>query len=264
MNYFAIFGDPVEHSMSPLLHNLAFTKLGLQSCYTRHLLKDGTKLKETFLELHLSGANITLPHKLEAFKACDELDEFAKKVGSVNTIVKRQDRLYGYNTDAPGFLRSIECFDQIKSTLLLGAGGTARSVSVALRDAGYSVKIANRSQNRLESFEKDGFSVSRYESMDKSERFDLVINTTSAGLNDDLLPASEELLKPLVGDAKGCVDIIYGKQTPFLSLAQQLGVEHIDGSEMLLQQAVLAFDHFTDGKYDRAVVEKNMRRGFEL
>jgi len=87
MKLFAIFGDPVAHSRSPLMHNHVFKSLGFKGCYTRIQLKDGSKLRETFFEFGLSGANITVPHKEAAFSACDEIRGFAKKIGVVNTII---------------------------------------------------------------------------------------------------------------------------------------------------------------------------------
>ena len=107
---FAIFGNPVSHSKSPLMHNLSFQGLGYEACYTRHLLLDGTTLKETFFNLKLKGVNVTVPHKEHAYDACDILDPFAKKIGVVNTIVEKEGKLYGYNTDAPGFLKAISEF----------------------------------------------------------------------------------------------------------------------------------------------------------
>ena len=136
---FAIFGNPVSHSKSPLMHNLSFKGLGFDGCYTRYLLKDGTQLKETFFTLGLKGINITVPHKEHAYTACDVLDPFAQKVGAVNTIVEKEGKLYGYNTDAPGFLKAISEFKDIRTVLFLGAGGTAQSTSSILRDEGYEI-----------------------------------------------------------------------------------------------------------------------------
>ena len=147
---FAIFGNPVSHSKSPLMHNLAFQGLDYAACYTRYLLEDGATLKDTFFNLGLKGVNVTVPHKEAAFNACDKLDPFAQKIGVVNTIVERDGKLYGYNTDAPGFLKAISEFKEVKTVLFLGAGGTAQSTSSILRDEGYEVTLLNRSPERLE------------------------------------------------------------------------------------------------------------------
>ena len=128
MKLFAIFGDPVSHSRSPIMHNSVFKNLNYKACYTRVHLKDGSKLKEIFFNLGLSGANITVPHKEAAYEACDEIRGFASKVGVVNTIINENGKLIGYNTDADGFMFAIEEFGDIKNILVLGAGGTAKAL----------------------------------------------------------------------------------------------------------------------------------------
>ncbi len=260
MERFAIFGDPVSHSLSPLMHNHAFGGLGVNACYGRYRLEDGAWLREKFVSLGLKGANITVPHKEQAYNACDELDPFALKVGAVNTIVEQGGKLHGYNTDAPGFLRAIEEFGGRK-VLFLGAGGTAQSTAVILKESGYSVSVLNRSAGRLEKFASDGFETFVFDDFDP-DAYDIVVNMTSAGLEDDSLPAPVELLEDVVSRAGACVDVIYGKQTPFLKLAQKLGKPTKDGAEMLLYQGVIAFDLFTDGRYDLDEIEKHMRKAF--
>ncbi len=255
---FAIFGHPVEHSLSPLIHNSAFIELGVDAHYFKIDLKDGNRLKETFFNEKLSGANITVPHKEAAFQASDHLDEFAKKVGAVNTLVVKNGELYGYNTDAPGFLRSIAKFEDINSILILGAGGTTKSTSVILRDAGYNISILNRSEKRLESFKEQGFTCATFETF-TPKKYDLIVNMTSAGLKENSLPAPIEILEPLLHDAQAAVDIIYGKETPFLQLAKKYNLPCSDGKDMLIAQAVLAFDYFTEHKFDLEKVESIMQ-----
>lgn len=257
-NKFAIFGNPVEHSLSPLIHNCAFIELGFPAVYYKILLEDGSRLKETFFKENLTGANITLPHKEAAFLASDELDSFAKKVGAVNTLIKKDGKLYGYNTDAPGFLRSIEKFDAIETVLILGAGGTTKATSAILKDAGFDVSILNRSSSRLASFKELGFTCYTFEDF-KPKEYDLIVNMTSAGLSDNNLPAPKPLLEPLLESAKAAVDIIYGKETPFLQLVKSKNLPFSDGKEMLIQQAVLAFDIFTNHKYDLEKIETIMK-----
>ena len=264
MKLFTIFGNPVSHSKSPLMHNLAFNGLGYDGVYTRYQLKDGSQLKKKFLELNISGANITVPHKESAFEACDELDEFAKKVGSVNTIVKKEGKLYGYNTDAPGFLKAISEFKESKRVLFLGAGGTAQSTSVVLRDAGYEVTLLNRSAKRLERYQKEGFKTFTFENFKMNEPFDLIVNMTSAGLEDDALPCPIEILEEVVPSSKACVDVIYGKETPFLKFAKQQKKPTKDGSDMLLYQGIIAFEYFTNHQYSFDEIKPYMQQAFSL
>jgi len=265
---FAIFGNPVSHSKSPLMHNLSFQGLGFDGCYTRYLLEDGKRLKKTFFDLQLKGINITVPHKEHAYNACDVLDPFAQKVGAVNTIVEKEGKLYGYNTDAPGFLKAIAEFKEAKTVLFLGAGGTAQSTSSILRDAGYEVTLLNRTPGRLERYKKEGFETYTFETfisdISLPKAYDLMINMTSAGLEDDSLPAPLEILEQVIPTAKACVDVIYGKETPFLKLAKSYGKPTKDGSDMLLYQGIIAFEHFTDHQYSFEEIESHMKKAFVL
>ena len=260
---FAIFGNPVSHSKSPLMHNLTFQGLGYHACYTRYLLEDGQRLKETFFNLKLKGVNVTVPHKEAAFHACDVLDPFAKKIGVVNTIVKRNGKLYGYNTDAPGFLKAILEIKYIKTVLFLGAGGTAQSTSSILRDEGYEVTLLNRSAKRLEKYKADGFQTYTFDTFEP-QSYDLVINMTSAGLEDNKLPAPQKILELVIPKAQACVDVIYGKETPFLTLAKSHHKPTKDGSDMLLYQGIIAFEYFTDHAYHFDEIKPIMQKALRL
>ena len=264
MQLFTIFGNPVSHSKSPLMHNLSFQGLNYNAVYTRYKLEDGSQLRQKFFDLNITGANITVPHKQHAFEACDELDEFAKKVGSVNTIVKKDGKLFGYNTDAPGFLKAISEFKDIKTVLFLGAGGTAQSTSVVLRDAGYEVTILNRSAGRLEYYHEKGFETFTFETFKTNKTFDLVVNMTSAGLEDESLPCPIEILNKVIPNAKACVDVIYGKETPFLKFAQKQNKPTKDGSDMLLYQGIIAFEYFTEHQFTFNEIKQHMQKAFIL
>ncbi|MDD5359199.1 MAG: shikimate dehydrogenase [Sulfurovaceae bacterium] len=257
---FAIFGNPVSHSKSPLMHNMAFKVLEYNGCYTRYLLEDGNLLKDKFHSLGLSGANITVPHKEAAFKACDELDSFALKVGAVNTIILKNDKLMGYNTDAPGFLKCVKDFVGTKNILILGAGGTVKSTSYILKEQGYIVDILARNADRLKDFENN-FDCFTFESF-KEKKYNLIINMTSAGLQDELLPAPKELLENIISNSSGVIDIIYGKQTPFLKLAKNKNISSKDGIDMLINQGVLAFDYFTNHQFSLSEIEDAMEKAF--
>ena len=260
---FAIFGNPVSHSKSPLMHNLSFEGLNFDGCYARYLLEDGDKLKEKFFSLGLKGINITVPHKEYAYAACDVLDPFAQKVGAVNTIVEKEGKLYGYNTDAPGFLKAISEFENVKTVLFLGAGGTAKSTSVILKEAGYDVTILNRSGGRLTYFKEHGFETHTFDDFDP-KAYDLVINMTSAGLEDNSLPAPSKILEKVIPTAKACVDVIYGKETPFLKLARKYKKPTKDGSDMLLYQGIIAFEYFTEHAFSFEEIKPYMHKAFIL
>ena len=263
MQLFAVFGNPVYHSKSPLMHNLAFQKLGYPGCYTRWLVEEGEKLRDIFMELGFKGVNITVPHKEWAFKAADVVEDFAAEVRAVNTLVLKEGRLYGYNTDAPGFYRALQKLGDVKTALIMGAGGTARALSLYLRSKGINVEVVNRSAGRLEWFEQEGFFCHTWDRF-VAKGHDVVINTTSAGLTDESLPMPKELLDAALARTKYAVDVIYGHETPFLKEARRLKLPHFDGSEMLLQQGIIAFDHFTDHRYTLDEIEMAMRPFLDL
>jgi shikimate dehydrogenase len=258
---FAIFGDPVAHSRSPLMHNSVFKNLNYDACYTRVHLLDGSKLRETFFALGLSGANVTVPHKEEAFKACDEVRGFAKKVGVVNTIVNEDGKLIGYNTDADGFIYAVSEFENIQKVLILGAGGTAKALSAKFLELSWDVSVLNRSENRLEYFESLGCKCFTWDSFEL-DQYDLVVNTTSAGLKDDNLPAPSEMTENILNNTCYAADAIYGKVTPFLQAAQNKGLTSKDGAAMLLGQGVLANELMTRNELSKEDIHHFMQESF--
>jgi len=251
MKLFTIFGNPIHHSKSPRMYNKCFKFYGLNNyCYTRTLLENGEDIIKVFKELKISGASVTVPHKEWAYKLADEVRGIAKEIKAVNCLVLEDDKVVGYNTDALGFVESIKDFDY-ESVLIIGAGGTAKALSLMFENA----DILNRSENRLKDFKNhqtytwDNFKIKQY---------DLIINTTSAGLNDDNLPAPKDILENLFKKAKYAVDVIYHK-TPFLMLAEQFSLQIKDGSDMLVYQGVLQFEKFVDFKIDKKEVADLMK-----
>ena len=261
MEKFVIFGNPVAHSKSPQMQNAGFKNLNYDAVYEKHQLIDGSTIKQTFLENSYEGANITVPHKEHAYANADEVRGLAKKIQAVNTYINENGKVIAYNTDAPGFLKAIESFKDVKSVLLLGAGGTAKAIALALQEENIDVTVLNRSEGKLEFFKKEGITSYSWDNFIPKD-FDLVVNSTSAGLKDDYLPCDKELLIELFKTAKYAFDCVYGKVTPFLALARANGLEIKDGEDMLLYQGVLAFEYFTKQKVDDSVVEA-MRDGLK-
>lgn len=262
-NLFAIYGNPVAHSKSPLMHNFVFQHLHYPAVYTRIHLTDGSQLKNDFFNRKLQGANVTVPHKEAAFKACDEVRGFAQTVGVVNTLINENGKLIGYNTDADGFLYALENFGKIKTVLVLGAGGTAKALVQKFLDVGFDVTVVNRGQKRLEDFSH--LSCKTY-SWDTFTPFkvDLVVNTSSAGLEDESYPINKTVLEKTFDNSKYVADVIYGKQTPFLKLAHEKGLKTIDGQAMLIGQGVLANHLFTHGALAKDAILTQMKKSFEL
>lgn len=256
---FVIFGNPVEHSKSPQMQNAGFQAINYNGHYEKYLLEDAKRLKKIFKDNNYTGANITVPHKETAFAQADIVEGIAQEIGAVNTYIKKDNKIVAFNTDAPGFLKAIESFGYLEKILIIGAGGTAKALALALQKEGKDVYILNRSREKLEFFKEKGFTTYTWDSF-RLDNFDLVVNSTSAGLKDDLYPCNKTQLENIFMNSSNAFDCIYGKETPFLALAKEEGLKTKDGEDMLLFQGLLAFELFTDAKADSSVLEA-MRKG---
>jgi len=268
MKLFSIFGDPVSHSRSPLMHNCVFKNLNYDACYTRTHLLDGTKLKETFFSLGLSGANVTVPHKEAAFNACDEVRGFATKIGAVNTLINEGGKLIGYNTDAHGFMYAIDefrkDFNQKPTALVIGAGGTGKALAEILTIHLLDVTVLNRSEKSADFFKQLNIKYFTHKNFKIDHKYDLVVNTTSAGLKDEELPAPKEMIEDILDNTSFVADAIYGKLTPFLKLAKEKNITFKDGADMLLGQGVLANELFVNRELKKEDIKKHMKESFSL
>lgn len=264
MTHFTIFGNPVEHSKSPQMHNSGFSHIKFDGVYDKTPLEDGSTIKQVFLNKHLKGANITVPHKEDAYKNADEIRGLASKIGAVNTYINENGKVIAYNTDAPGFMKAIEEFqniEPIKKAIILGAGGTAKAIAVAFNEAGIDTTVINRSEGRLEFFKELDCKTSTWDNF-ICENYDLVVNSTSAGLKDDNYPTPLPILEDILKNSKCAIDCIYGKLTPFLQKAKLLNIPYKDGEDMLLYQGIIAFELFTNTYASDTLIEA-MRKGLK-
>ncbi|MCI5968853.1 shikimate dehydrogenase [Helicobacter sp.] len=255
---FAVIGNPISHSLSPILHNYAFKMLGISGFYGRYLLKENQSFYH-LRSLHLKGANVTLPFKEIAFNSCDATFGIARDIGAVNTIVFEKGKMLGYNTDALGFYLCIENLAP-KNALIIGAGGSAKAIAHLLKQKGIAVTLLNRSKERLKGF-KD-FECFTFEDFIPKNTYDIIINTTPAGLTNDALPLQKEHLTPIMQSALLAFDLVYGKETPFLALAKSLNITTSDGKAMLINQAILAFEIFMESQsiaFDAKILRKSMQ-----
>ncbi len=257
---FTIFGYPVEHSISPKMHKFAIDGFNLEATYSKTLLEDGTKIKDIFLR-EFDGANVTVPHKEIAYRLCDEVRGVAKEIEAVNTIVNKNGKMVGYNTDGDGFLNSIKDFKDIDTVLILGAGGTAKALATVFKQSGVETTILNRSKERLTPFLKRGFKAFCWEEF-LPQKYNLIVNTTSAGLQNSTLPAPEDTILKTLKKVDFLADVIYGKETPFLHMGKRFDIPTIDGSGMLLHQGVLAFNLFYENRFDLGEITKYMKKAF--
>ncbi len=243
-----VMGWPVGHSLSPILHGYWLQSLGIDGAYVPLPVKpeDFASALRTLAKLGFAGANVTIPHKQAALVAVDELDDVARRVGAVNTVVVRRDGgLWGTNTDAYGFLENMKWRypawqPSTGPATVIGAGGAARAIVVALLDAGApSVRLVNRSRGRAESLAAalDGrIEVRDWETRALAlEGAALLVNTTSLGMTGQ--PPLDLDLAHLPAAAAVC-DIVYVPlETELLKAAKAAGHPVIDGIGMLLHQA---------------------------
>ncbi|TLE11977.1 shikimate dehydrogenase [Helicobacter bilis] len=243
----AVIGNPIKHSLSPLMHNYALQKLGLNSFYTRFCLPqdiDSSDLADFILSSDLAGVNVTLPFKETCFRALDSIQGIANEICAVNTIVRKDNKLIGYNTDAEGFYYAIKSHNP-KHVLLLGAGGSARSIATILSKNHIKLTIANRSTEKLAYFSQFGEALSFADLGGKTECYDIIVNATSASVKG-VLPMQEEILIPLLQQSKLAYDLMYqANDTPFCALAKRY-TQALDGKAMLVYQGALALMYFHD------------------
>jgi len=256
----AVLGDPMEHSLSPAMHNAAIRALGLDLVYVAHRIapKDLKKAIDGFRRAGYLGVNLTVPHKEAGYRLSTALSPEARLSGSVNTLVFGPNGITGHTTDGAGLLRHLESGFGLKAKdkriLIIGAGGTARSVAAAAGGAA-SIHIANRTVAKAETLAALLGSRSRgivtASSLDPLElshpvsEADLIVNTTSTGLTGAAIPRF-----PWKRVKKSCivVDVMYGKETPFLRDAKKHRLKHTDGLGMLVHQGALAFELWTGKK----------------
>lgn len=259
MKLYCVFGNPISHSKSPLLHNYVFNALNIDARYIRFHLESSENFRELFFEYGFSGANITIPFKEKLMCYCDSLHPLAKKINAINTIVREDSKLIGYNTDAMGFYKNIEN-KNIKNALIIGAGGSAKAVAWILIDNGIETCIINRSLEKLEYFKKAGFMCFSSDDF-KISKYDLIVNATSSSINN-MLPLPKETLDALFSQSKIAFDLMYGKTSLFLELAKKHNLIAIDGSKMLLYQAIDANRLFLKLPYEK--IAKIMNKAYYL
>lgn len=258
---YAVFGFPIGHSLSPQMHNAAFEYKKMNCVYVAYNVnpKDLKSILKILPQIGISGVNLTIPHKEIAYSCVDYLSKEAKLVKAVNTIKVAGDKLYGYNTDGKGLIKSLKEDANVnlkgKNILLLGAGGAAKGISIPLSQTGInSLIIANRTYNKAKSLAEKINKISRIkcETIPLEESIikeiigdiDLVINSTSVGLykNDRSLLSSKTLHPKLI-----VYDLVYNPpDTPLMKEARKAGAKAVNGLGMLLYQGVLAWEIWTE------------------
>ncbi len=266
-----IIGNPVVHSLSPLMHQAAFAACQLDYCYvafpvtSAHLHNALNGLRS----LGIRGVNVTIPHKVAVIPFLDSISQEATCIGAVNTIVFEQGSAHGYNTDGTGFMAALHektnCIQE-KHVCLLGAGGSARAIAFQLLSEGcQSLAIMNRTLHKAEALKASlmtHFPKAAVQTMSYTKAgitaSDIIINTTAVGMS----PQDRSLIpKEWLSSAHLCVDIIYKPQaTCFLKAAMEAGAETLSGAGMLLWQGALAFEKWTGTKAPVSIMKQALEQ----
>ncbi len=270
---YGVFGDPVAHSLSPLMHNAAFTELGLNCIYIPFHVKlaELPVAVQGLRALGIQGVNLTIPHKQAVISELDEVVGDSLLSGSVNTVKLQDGRLIGTSTDGSGFLQSLReegNFDpKGKAVLLLGAGGSAAAIVYRLIRAGIaSLTVVNRDQCRLQELQEvvkaktdfliEAVPLRQLEQLDW-KRFHLIINTTSVGLHEDISLISQHYLQP----EHFVYDLVYRKgETRLIRDAAQVGCRCLSGLSLLLYQGAHSFTWWLGKEPPLAVMRAALRK----
>jgi len=261
-----LFGYPIEHSFSPLMHNSAFQALNLNYAYLPFAVKP-TRIAaavDAVRALDLVGVNVTIPHKENVIPYLDEIDSAARLIGAVNTIVNKDGKLLGYNTDGPGFVHSLESESKIKikgkKMMIMGAGGAARAVAIQSALVGANeIVIVNRDKEKalaiVQTIRENcspclakAYTFTEKIWQEKLVEIDIFIDTSPVGMYPhlDVEPiVSAQFLRPglLVGD------LVYNpRETVLLRSAKEKGAGTWGGLGMLIEQGALAFELWTGKK----------------
>tara|TARA_Y100001933_G_scaffold177706_1_gene176183 strand:- start:326 stop:1186 length:861 start_codon:yes stop_codon:yes gene_type:complete len=265
-SFLALIGNPVEHSLSPIMQNAAIKFLGLNLVYFAipcknddfQIVIDGLK------KINCKGLNITIPFKEKAFNLCEEISPIAKKVKAINTLkINHNETWSGTNTDVDGFKYPIKDINLSgKKSIILGSGGAARSAVQGLIDLQLSdIHVISRNESNLKKFLKDfknfksvrGCQADNRKTDDLINDSDLIINTTPIGMknfnsNEEELPFGKNFWRSL--NSKTIVyDLIYNPRfTELLKISEKKGCQIIDGSEMLVAQGAKSLSYWTDIK----------------
>ncbi len=248
---YGIIGNPVNHSLSPAMHNAAFAELGENRIYLPFHVEDIRAALQGVRSLQIQGVSVTIPHKEGVIEHLDIIDPIATKIGAVNTIKRVEQNgtilLCGYNTDWLGAVKPLKKVMELAGAkvVLLGAGGSARAIGFGLLEEGAKLELCSRTESRGRKLADD--LSCKWLSLEQIDTIagDVLINATSVGMhpNDHQSPAPAHILSRF----KVVMDIVYAPlNTQLLQVAEQAGCTTINGLEMLLYQGIAQFELWTE------------------
>lgn len=262
--HYLLIGNPVSHSVSPLMHNAALEQHRIDAEYhaTAVAMSEISSLTAHFNNPNFLGANITIPHKQNFMDVVDELAPEAKEIGAMNTILKQNDKLVGHNTDAYGFQMPLEEYlDDIETerAIIFGSGGATKAIVYALNDLGFEevVMVSRRPERYSDSNELISCSYDAW--TEYADESSLIVNATPLGMipNIEASPIKDgerELLK-----GKLCYDIVYNpKETKFLKQAISVSGIPIGGIDMLIHQGAKSFQLWTGKEFPIGLIKMKL------
>lgn len=253
---YGVIGDPVAHSLSPLLHNTGFRLRHINAVYLPFLVGDLRDFLAMVRSLGVSGFSVTLPHKERILDHLDECDPLAASIGAVNTIVRRGGRLCGYNTDYVGVLRALERRMTLRASriLIFGAGGAARAVAFALAIAGAKVVVCARRPEQARQLARAAGGEAILRRHLRAMRFDAMVNATPIGMHPR---TGASPLEPSELRCRLVFDLIYRPmRTRLLKLAEHRGIETVSGAEMFIAQGVAQWEMWTEQRAPEAAMRR--------
>jgi shikimate dehydrogenase len=256
---YGVIGNPVRHSLSPIIHNGAFRRMGLNAVYLAFEVKD---LKEAMIgirRLGIRGVSVTIPFKTEVIPFLDKVEGVAREIKAVNTIANEGGELVGYNTDWRGALEALEEKVDLKGKkiLLLGAGGAARAIGFALKTRDCEVIISNRTMDRGANLAKELMCIYQPPSSIEGLKADVIINATSVGMHphDMESPFPKEVLK----EGMTVMDMVYRPlRTKLLREAEAIGCLTINGLEMLSRQGAAQLEIWTGKRPEKGKIKEDL------
>ncbi|MBR4890973.1 MAG: shikimate dehydrogenase [Clostridia bacterium] len=264
-----IIGTPILHTLSPVMHSFMAQKTGIDASYLAFDVKDedfGSAI-EGLKALGGRGFNITAPYKIKVLDYLDEVSSDAKIINSVNTIVNKNGAWHGYNTDGDGYCESLILEGEEisgKNIVIMGAGGSARSISYKLaKNNANSISMISRN---IEKVHVIGDMIEKYtgtsffDVLDKTKKYDIVINTTPVGMHS-LENENPCGFMEIINENTVCSDVIYNpNKTLFLKESEEKGAKIHNGLGMLIMQGILAFEHFFDITLDKKVMYEEVSK----
>lgn len=259
---YGVIGNPIAHSLSPLLHNTAFAARGINAVYLPFRVPDLRDFLDAILPLGIAGFSVTLPHKERLIRYLDYCEPLAAAMGAVNTVIVRGGKLCGYNTDFAGVLRAIGKRVPLRSSrvLLWGAGGSARATAFALAREGAAVTIAARrpAQARALARAIGGDAIDR--SQLRHAFFDVLVNCTPVGM----YPGGGSPLESRELNCRVVMDLVYRpRKTELLRRAERRGIKTISGVEMFLAQGVAQWEMWTGERAPEAAMRRAVLAALE-